>query len=94
MRHKIISPRPLGGRSTGYRSNAGKVDWPLWYDLGVKNACYIVYPLKAQSPHSDYVTRCYFNLCLQQGSRDDRVSREANMAAPINTPRKKVDPYH
>ena len=44
-----------------------------------------------QSPHSDYVTRCYFNLCLQQGSRDDRVSREANMAAPINTPRKKVD---
>ena len=31
-----------------------------------------------QSPHSDYVTRCYFNLCLQQGSRDDRVSREAN----------------
>jgi len=30
-----------------------------------------------QSPHSDYVTRCYFNLCLQQGSRDDRVSRDA-----------------
>jgi len=29
-----------------------------------------------QSPHSDYVTRCYFNLCLQQGSRDDRVSRD------------------
>jgi len=29
-----------------------------------------------QSPHSDYVTRCYFNLCLQQGSRDDRVARE------------------
>jgi len=28
-----------------------------------------------QSPHSDYVTRCYFNICLQQGSRDDRVSR-------------------
>jgi len=29
-----------------------------------------------QSPHSDYVTRCYFNLCLQQGSHDDRVSRD------------------
>jgi len=29
-----------------------------------------------QSPHSDYVTHCYFNLCLQQGSRDDRVSRD------------------
>ena len=29
-----------------------------------------------QSPHSDYVTRCYLNLCLQQGSRDDRVSRD------------------
>jgi len=29
-----------------------------------------------QSPHSDNVTRCYFNLCLQQGSRDDRVSRD------------------
>jgi len=29
-----------------------------------------------QSPHSDYVTRCYFNLCIQQGSRDDRVSRD------------------
>jgi len=32
--------------------------------------------LTKQSPHSDYVTRCYFNLCLQQGSRDDRVSRD------------------
>jgi len=32
--------------------------------------------LYCQSPHSDYVTRCYFNLCLQQGSRDDRVSRD------------------
>jgi len=29
-----------------------------------------------QSPHSDYVTRCYFNLCPQQGSRDDRVTRD------------------
>jgi len=29
-----------------------------------------------QSPHSDYVTRCYFNLCPQQGSRGDRVSRD------------------
>ena len=29
-----------------------------------------------QPPHSDYVTRCYFNLCLQQGSRDDGVSRD------------------
>jgi len=29
-----------------------------------------------QSPHSDYVTRCYFNLCFQQGSRDDKVLRD------------------
>jgi len=29
-----------------------------------------------QSPNNDYVTRCYFNLCLQQGSRDDIVSRD------------------
>jgi len=29
-----------------------------------------------QSPNSDHVMRCYFNLCLQQGSRDDRVSRD------------------
>jgi len=32
--------------------------------------------LNVQSPHSDHVTRCYFNLCLQQGSREDRVSRD------------------
>jgi len=31
---------------------------------------------QGQSPHSDYATRCYFNLCYQQGSRDDRVSRD------------------
>ena len=43
-----------------------------------------------QSPHSDYVTRCYFNLCLQQRSRYDRVSREVKMAASINTQRKKI----
>ena len=30
--------------------------------------------ISTQSPHSDCVTRCYFNLCLQQGSRDDRES--------------------
>jgi len=30
----------------------------------------------SQSTHIDYVTRCYLNLCLQQGSRDDRVSRD------------------
>jgi len=35
-----------------------------------------VFRWNQQSPHSDYVTRCYFNLCLQQGSRDDRVSRD------------------
>ena len=32
--------------------------------------------LMLQSPHSDYVTRCYFNLCLQQGSRDNRIVRD------------------
>jgi len=35
--------------------------------------------MDTQSPNSDYVTRCYINLCPQQGSRDDRVSREVNL---------------
>ena len=36
----------------------------------------MLFVLDCQSPYSDYVTRCYFNLCLKQGSRDDRVSRD------------------
>jgi len=49
------------------------------YDIPTVRELYWIHRQKAvsfQSPHSDYVTRCYFNLCLQQGSRDDRVSRD------------------
>jgi len=55
---------------------AVEIRWPKLPAAVTSPDQYSGYHCHHQSPHSDYVTRCYFNICLQQGSRDDRVSRD------------------